>query len=447
MCGCGYVKIISTGLAKKMNIKEIVINGIKVGFITKAVNGISTFLIMYFINKHHGTGYYGSIMIITSTSLLISSLSNPGVKFACLRQVSISNQKKIKSFWALWGLLFSLLISFLVSIIFSLAYEIIDGGDSNIKFGILAAPIIVAVNYNNYISRSYDLINYTLINISLPVSMILVYFLIIYKTNAPPHILALNSYLLGLIFQLLSIFYVEKEYFKRLNKKVFGHFKKSFILKNKIIFKKSLQYALGDSINILAKNIFVVTASFIGIKQEDIGLYSIAHKISALIMTLSLQIKTFLMPGMSILTEKSKKHEINNYGLVISKISTVITITSYIFSILVLKMFFAEINLALSSVPILMIIISVIHLGYLVEAWAGPVGMVIRLSGGESFQNIIMGISLLVSVLILLLLTKFGPIALALVSSMYLIMKTLPVLVWLKNYKDILFCWGFGSKR
>lgn len=426
-----------------MSIRDIVLSGVKVGLITKAVNGLSTFVLMYFINKNQGTEFYGSMMIITATALLASSLFNPGVKFVCLREMSVANDIKTKSFWAIWGLFFSISISLFLSAIFIPIYKAFATVDNNILYGILIAPLMVAINYNNYISREYSLTNYTLINMALPISMLLIYFCMVYRADIASFLLVMYSCIIAFIVQLFFIAFIEKDFIKKIGKDFFFNIFKNF----KIIFKKSSQLAVGDSVSIMAPNIFIVMANFLGFQQESIGLYTIAQKISAVIMTLSMQIKTFLMPEMSKLSAQSKSHEINIYGRVISKLSTIITIVSCFFSIMVLKIFYKELSLEASSVSVLISIVMVLHAGYIVDAWVGPVGMVARLLGGEYFQNFVMIISLLLSILIFSLFHANGLITLSIVASLYVIVWNLGVMTWLKINKNILFCWGVRFER
>jgi O-antigen/teichoic acid export membrane protein len=426
-----------------MNIKQIILNGLKAGFITKSVNGLSTFLLMYFINNTQGTEFYGSLMIITATALVLSSISNPGVKFVCLREMSVASNRIMKSTWAISGLLFSISIALLLLVIFVLIYRIVGKVDSNIFFGILITPLMVSINYNNYISREYSLKDYTFINIAFPISMLLIYFCIAYQNDLEPFLLVTYACILGCFIQYFFIVYIEKDFIKKIQKDFFVNLPKNFTA----IFKKSTRFALGDSISIMASNIFIVLANFFGFNKESIGLYAIAQKTSGILMTLSMQIKTFLMPEMSRLSSQSNIQKINDFGKVISKVSTLITFISCFVSIIILNLFYDNLNLGDSDLTILVGIIIILHTGYMVDAWVGPVGMVARLLGGEYFQNFVMIISLLLSIMIFSLFHSYGLLMLSFVVSAYLVIWNVAVMIWLKIKKNVFFSWGISNEK
>ena len=429
-----------------MRIIDIVKNGFKAGVLGKVITAISTFTLIYLVNKEKDLDFYGEIVSIIAISTLISSLSNPGIKFSSLHEISVSKYSLKKTAWLFNGLFLSIVLSSVISTIGISYVSIFEIDLRLLNAGLLIAPLWVGIKYIEYISRLYGVFIYA-INTSLVHLILLISYITFgyYRKDMGPVELILGAASLTLVIQILIIAYKERSDLRNLWGVSKNYQKQDKYLRHyktiRRIMKKAKKYSLGDLISTSSSSVFISMAGFVGVPPASIAVYAIANKISAVIMQVNGIIKIYLMPEMARFAKNDDLKSIRKSGGVISRISTIIVIISCIFSVIFLNIFSGLINLSKDSIVMASAVVFILHLGWLVDACAGPVGLVARILRAEKVQNIIMITSIIISSVVFMYSMDLNEIAIAVSSALYLALWNIMLMIWLKRTENLLFIW------
>ncbi len=412
---------------KEKHFNEVVKGGAKV-FIAKGLISLITLLTTIVMARYYGADIIGYVAIIGSTIGILSTLALLGHQTSVLRLIpefiekycygsTYQLYKKIAFIICVGTLLISLL--FLSSLDILLA-NVFHQPELKIPFFISVIFLIVFVlqSYTLQVIRALKEIHFYIFNmIALPVLnlLILVFVTIFFYQPFNPIYTKIVATLCILLLSLLFIHY----FFKTRSNLVSSHMETG----SWTLLSISLPMLLASSLRVFMGHIDVLMlASYRS--SEEVGLYSIAIKLSLFSTIVIQSVNTIAAPKFS---ELYHSHQLEKLTEIVNKSAKLIFIL--VSPIIVILFLFGKDIISLifgvefidSNTALLILLV-----GFYCASIFGPNSLFLSMTGDQNILLVIISFTFLLNILLnILLIQKFGVLGAAFATSISLIFKNI----------------------
>ncbi|MEH7226711.1 polysaccharide biosynthesis C-terminal domain-containing protein, partial [Bacillus sp. JJ1566] len=241
-----------------------------------------------------------------------------------------------------------------------------------------------------------------------------------------------SSHLLAITFIVfLILFFVLK---KSINNKEFMKSKYTETYNTKEWLFSVVPLVLFSGMDFLQKNTDILMIGAL-LGTEESGLYTVATRVTELCAFGMLAVNSIAAPMISNLYSKKDNIQLQKIIRIATQISFIVTLIISLFLIVlgkkVLFMFGIEF---VTTYPVVLILL----LGQLINAYSGPVSLILTMTGYYKPLTIILLIGLIINLLLNLLLLKFfGIEGAAIATAVSKVFNSLALIIYIKRKLDI----------
>ncbi len=421
---------------------------------SKLAKGSATFMIMkliamvfgyvniIIITKYFGTSALGIFSYIISILTIVGTFATLGIPLTSLRLISKFKAKKefgkIKSYYFqalkivfVPGLILSLLFFFFSDFI---AGDILKKPENAFYIKLFAFVIIpISINrINGSFLRAYQKIGqFGFVNLFFTPITVLILIGIVFFTNnrdaGTPITVHFVSLLIMFIVSIILILFLKKWKFAKITKKV----------EIKEIFKMAVPMFLVVISGAIVKWSDKIILGFY-VSNAEIGVYHAMYRTVILLNIVLLAVNSGLAPRFSELMELNQIQKVRELVYKTTKIVTILTFSMFVIMIIFAKYivgFLLDVDIETG-----LLIFYILAAGQMINAWSGPVGIFLMMSGNEKVNRNTSIILAVVFILLNIVLVYFyGIIGSAVAVSSVMIIRNIIYVIIVKIKYDILF--------
>ncbi|MBT9312470.1 flippase [Leptothoe kymatousa] len=403
------------------------IKGAKLSLLIRLLNLSLSFLLSYLLAKNLGVNGFGAFSYAITWSSLLSIPSTLGFDKLLVREISVNSAKedwkKIKNltyFSTILTIASSFTIAFITGIVIFFLKPINDAIMLSAFFlGLASVPIIALKNIRLSVTKGFNKVILGLIPEMLVSPLIFVISLLLVSILAPKYLTPIIAVGLFILANFLSFILGAIIQYRVTPKKV--HLARLNL--NLSSFKwltRSLPFMFVEAIRLIQVRTDIVMLGIFSTSTE-VGLYSISARLASLVALSLMSVNSVLSPKIAKLNVENKTSEmqavVSENTRFILFISLSISAIIVIFSGFILNVFGNGFSEAGSALKILV-------LGRLIDAFFGPVGLILAMTNNEKDIAVSGVISTALNVILnFMLIQKYGAVgaALATFSSIMLV--------------------------
>jgi len=419
------------------HLKEI-LSGSAVTFILKMTGLTLSYIVALIISHRYGAEGIGIYNLTLSIITFMAMIASMGINVSILRYVGQFNKTgenhKLKLLYRYASELifpFSILLSILLySFSDAIAYSLFDNPlyKPALEFSAIIIPFMVMQNVSVEFIRGFKKIKVSefLRSVNRPlINIVLIFILGLFWTN---QMIPIYSVGIGVVVSaVLAIYYVLKHV------KKFKYNPNDDFTKKELI-ATSVPMMISQTSTFMMSNISLIMLEFFS-TTKDVGVFSIALKLSALVSLVLLVVNTISAPKFSELYWKNKHKELQSVMLHSAKIVYIFS-----FSMIIFFSIFSEFSLGLFGPEFILgkYVLIMLMFGELVNAITGPVGVFMNMIGKQMVLKNISLISLFVTFICsLLLIPGYGTYGAAISLIFGMVLKNIFLAIYIRKEINI----------